>query len=239
MEDYYNGKVTECNFKIDWNNEQANALMDEVTEYHNNQMFPSISDLIYLDNELRSIAQNALSGAALSAYAGSVDEMVQKIDKLAAEAQKKLSQIKDIVQNAFRALCIGMGISASLCHPTCGAIVTGACIAAAEVSQLLIDEAIDAASDKVDEISDTAETPEIDASSGMHLSFVFFLSIIHFKNKKKPKKTGHRSEGVDSGDVDTGETYEEVDNAENSEYTSEAGKCYDRFVYKQHYAKNM
>ena len=71
----------------------------------------------------------------------------------------------DIVEEAFAALCIALGVVASACSFFCGAVVTGVCYASGYLAQEAINAAIDEAQDTLQEISDTAETPEISASS--------------------------------------------------------------------------
>ena len=197
MLEYYNSKTTECNIAIERNNDDANYLMEYVQLYHNDQMTPELTEFLWMESELRSILDNAVSGSALSTYAGSVDTMVQEIDQLADDAKQLISTAEDVIENALVALCVGMGITASACAPTCGAVVGGACAASVAYAADAIDSALSAIEDKINEITDTAETPEISSGSSQ------------------------RSNAVSSDNVDTGETYEETDNSAASEYASD------------------
>ena len=200
MKDYYDSKTIECNNAMSNNNDAANLLMDTIQTYHNDQMTPTIDDLTWMESELRSVLDNVMSGAKLSAYAGSVDEMVQEIDSLVNDAQSLLSTVGDVVENALTALCVGLGATALVCSPYCGAVIASACLVAAEISKDVINSALDSVQETISNIGDTAETPEISASSG------------------------HRSGAVDTNNVNTddGTSFQEPDNSENSEYTQES-----------------
>ena len=93
MEDYYNRKLAECQTDMNMNNEMAESLMDTIREYHISQMYPSILDLADMASEMRDILTNIVNGAELSAYAGEVDEMVQRIEELVADAKRTLNTL--------------------------------------------------------------------------------------------------------------------------------------------------
>ena len=156
MEDYYNRKLSECEIDMRWNNDMAETLMATVKEYHESQMYPTITDLSEMAKEMVRILDNIVNGAEMSAYAGEVDEMVTQIDDLANEAKNKLNTIQEMIKKAFVALCVAMSSLAA---------AAGICLGLRASAQSAIEAVIDEAKDIVDDISITAETPPIDAST--------------------------------------------------------------------------
>ena len=72
METYYNNKVTECNNAIENNTNASNELMNDIQQYHNDQMTPSLSELHDMQSEMQSFLHAGIR-SALNAYAGKVD----------------------------------------------------------------------------------------------------------------------------------------------------------------------
>lgn len=200
METYYNNKLDECETDIRLNNEMANEMMTIIRDYHISQMTPSITEFVEMASDLRGILSEVLNGAELSSYAGEVDQIVERIDQLVDDAKKTLNTVKDILENAFHALCISLGVIAASCHAYCGAVVAAVCEVSAFAAKVLIEEALEETEETLNEIADTAETPEIDAS------------------------TTNTAGGVDSSEVDSGgDDYEPTESGAAEDYPIDAG----------------
>ena len=99
-------------------------------------------------------------------HAGEVDLMVDQIQNLAQDALNLMGTVSDVMETAMDAMCISLGTLASACSLPCGAVIAGSCLAAGEIATGTVGAVVDFASDKLREIQDSAETPEISASSG-------------------------------------------------------------------------
>eukprot|EP01083_Nonionella_stella_P299236 1015583_1 len=168
MLNYYNLKVTQCNSKISINNERANAIMYNARQYHVDQMYPAITDLLLIESELRLKLDNILNGAELSEYAGEVDLIMDEIQTLSDNSINLVSDIVDTAENAIHSLCIATGVVSTGCSGgmiNCGTIVSASCYAAAAHAISAIDSAVNEAIDALEDIKSTAVTPEIDEST--------------------------------------------------------------------------
>eukprot|EP01083_Nonionella_stella_P080282 220580_1 len=155
MLNYYNLKVTQCNSKISINNERANAIMYNARQYHVDQMYPAITDLLLIESELRLKLDNILNGAELSEYAGEVDLIMDEIQTLSDNSINLVSDIVDTAENAIHSLCIATGVVSTGCSGgmiNCGTIVSASCYAAAAHAISAIDSAVNEAIDALEDI---------------------------------------------------------------------------------------
>ena len=144
MEKYYNQKIQQCNRFQSLNNDKANTLMENVDRINKNARYPPISELVKIDSNLRSILDNFLSNAEMSACAGAVDVKIDEIKQLANHAKDLVSDIADVAEVALNTMCISMGVIGSICSPACGATIGATCAVSAVLVNEAIDEAVDA-----------------------------------------------------------------------------------------------
>ncbi len=90
---------------------------------------------------------------------------MDKLKDLADDALGKLGKVKKTLKKALDGLCIVAGAAASPCGGTCSLTVAAAC----KVTGILVKESVmalvNAGMEKVEEITENAETPEIDESA--------------------------------------------------------------------------
>ena len=58
-------------------------------------MYPTLESLNGMQSEMRSILDNIISGAAMSAYAGEVEDMVDRVKAAIANTENALDEVED------------------------------------------------------------------------------------------------------------------------------------------------
>eukprot|EP01083_Nonionella_stella_P080186 220207_1 len=225
MLNYYNLKVTQCNNKMSINTNTANALMQMIQQYHVDQMYPSITQLLLIQSELRLKLDHILNGAEQSEYAGEVDVIMDEIQLLSDEGISLMSGVMETAENELHSLCMAMGVITSACSGgqlDCGVIVSGACYGMVASALSEINDAVNAAIDNLEDIQSTAVTPEIDESSANTPSATNTSGQIEsdtdYPETEDANYNTEEMESGDSGQLNTGEELTMLQRLDLTEY---------------------
>lgn len=173
MQYYFNNISIECQEYETWNIETVEALINETSSHHNQQMLKLSLDSLYVISEFWTAKLTKyLSDAEFQAYVGETEAVMNEIQDKIEQGLDLISDIKDAVDTMADSLCIALTVPLALCGGgVCAGIGGGLCATTQYLTDKIKDELVKVAENYA-ELSETAVAPEVQAGIYIHVLIV-------------------------------------------------------------------